>query len=435
MRVKRSTFDLAAIATAAVPGLSAVQAGRLPEDSADFDSALIVDSKGKRWRVTSPRHVDASMKLETEQSALNTLTAAARATLPFSVPTIAGTVLQGQLRTFVYHHLVGHVLDLQELETEQGRELAREIGRAIAAIHALKHDLVEASGLPVFEAEDVRRGMLSQLDHVAESGKVPPELLRRWEEMMENVAWWKFNTTVVHGDLHEERLFINDGRLQAVTGWSALRVGDPAADLAWVLGIENPDTVDAIFDAYAEARGQLGDDDLRNRAMLAAEFALASWLSGALTHADQAQIDQAEASLQQLNENILAVQRYEEEQRRAAEEAERLRLEEEQRQREEAERQRLEDEQRQRDEETVHEAEAQQEAERDAGEAAESEDAAGSEVAGSEIAGSEVAESDTTEPDADADSVGGIEDLDTTAIPVVDLDEDATDAKESKEQS
>lgn len=408
MRVKRSTFDLAAIATAAVPGLSAVQAGRLPEDSADFDSALIVDSKGKRWRVTSPRHVDASMKLETEQSALNTLTAAARATLPFSVPTIAGTVVQGQLRTFVYHHLVGHVLDLQELETEQGRELAREIGRAIAAIHALKHDLVEASGLPVFEAEDVRRGMLSQLDHVAESGKVPPELLRRWEEMMENVAWWKFNTTVVHGDLHEERLFINDGRLQAVTGWSALRVGDPAADLAWVLGIENPDTVDAIFDAYAEARGQLGDDDLRNRAMLAAEFALASWLSGALTHADQGQIDQAEASLQQLNENILAVQRYEEEQR----------------QREEAERQRLEEEQRQREEDAAaREAEAQQEAERDAGEAAESEDAAGSEVA----------ESDTTDPDADADSVGGIGDLDTTAIPVVDSDDDATDAKDSKD--
>lgn len=412
MRVKRSTFDLAAIATAAVPGLSAVQAGRLPEDSADFDSALIVDSKGKRWRVTSPRHVDASMKLETEQSALNTLTAAARATLPFSVPTIAGTVVQGQLRTFVYHHLVGHVLDLQELETEQGRELAREIGRAIAAIHALKHELVEASGLPVFEAEEVRRGMLSQLDHVAESGKVPPELLRRWEEMMENVAWWKFNTTVVHGDLHEERLFINDGRLQAVTGWSALRVGDPAADLAWVLGIENPDTVDAIFDAYAEARGQLGDDDLRNRAMLAAEFALASWLSGALTHADQAQIDQAEASLQQLNENILAVQRYEEEQRRAAEEAERLRLEEEQRQREEEQRQREEAE-RQREEEAAREAE----------EAAESED----------TAESEVAESDTTEPDAVAGSEAAIEDLDTTAIPVVDSDEDATDPKESKD--
>lgn len=412
MRVKRSTFDLAAIATAAVPGLSAVQAGRLPEDSADFDSALIVDSKGKRWRVTSPRHVDASMKLETEQSALNTLTAAARATLPFSVPTIAGTVVQGQLRTFVYHHLVGHVLDLQELETEQGRELAREIGRAIAAIHALKHDLVEASGLPVFEAEDVRRGMLSQLDHVAESGKVPPELLRRWEEMMENVAWWKFNTTVVHGDLHEERLFINDGRLQAVTGWSALRVGDPAADLAWVLGIENPDTVDAIFDAYAEARGQLGDDDLRNRAMLAAEFALASWLSGALTHADQAQIDQAESSLQQLNENILAVQRYEEEQRRAAEEAERLRLEEEQRQREEEQRQREEAE-RQREEEAAREAEAEAEET-----AAESED---------------TAESDSTEPDAATESEGAIEDLDTTAIPVVDSDEDATDPKESKD--
>ena len=339
MRVKRSTLDLAAIATAAVPGLSAVQAGRLPEDSADFDSALIVDSQGKRWRVTSPRHADASMKLETEQSALDTLTAAARATLPFSVPTIAGTVVQGQLRTFVYHHLLGHVLDLQELEADGGRQLAQGVGRAIAAIHGLKHELVEASGLPVFEAEELRRGLLSQLDHVAESGKVPPELLRRWEEMMENVAWWRFNPTVIHGDLHEERLFIHEGRLQAVTGWSALRVGDPATDLAWVLGIDNPDTVDAIFEAYGQARGQLGDDDLRNRATLAAEFALASWLSGALTHADQAQIDQAEASLNQLNENILAVQRYEAELQRAAEEAERRRIEEEKRQAEERQRQ------------------------------------------------------------------------------------------------
>ena len=350
MRVKRSTLDLAAIATAAVPGLSAVQAGRLPEDSADFDSALIVDSQGKRWRVTSPRHADASMKLETEQSALDTLTAAARATLPFSVPTIAGTVVQGQLRTFVYHHLLGHVLDLQELEADGGRQLAQGIGRAIAAIHGLKHELVEASGLPVFEAEELRRGLLSQLDHVAESGKVPPELLRRWEEMMENVAWWRFNPTVIHGDLHEERLFIHEGRLQAVTGWSALRVGDPATDLAWVLGIDSPDTVDAIFEAYGQARGQLGDDDLRNRATLAAEFALASWLSGALTHADQAQIDQAEASLNQLNENILAVQRYEAELQRAAEEAERRRIEEEkrqaeERQRQEEERRRLEEEQ------------------------------------------------------------------------------------------
>ena len=348
--MKRSTLDLAAIATAAVPGLSAVQAGRLPEDSADFDSALIVDSQGKRWRVTSPRHADASMKLETEQSALDTLTAAARATLPFSVPTIAGTVVQGQLRTFVYHHLLGHVLDLQELEADGGRQLAQGIGRAIAAIHGLKHELVEASGLPVFEAEELRRGLLSQLDHVAESGKVPPELLRRWEEMMENVAWWRFNPTVIHGDLHEERLFIHEGRLQAVTGWSALRVGDPATDLAWVLGIDNTDTGDAIFEAYGQARGQLGDDDLRNRATLAAEFALASWLSGALTHADQAQIDQAEASLNQLNENILAVQRYEAELQRAAEEAERRRIEEEkrqaeERQRQEEERRRLEEEQ------------------------------------------------------------------------------------------
>ena len=130
--------------------------------------------------------------------------------------------------------------------------------------------------------------------------------------------------------------------------------------------------MDASFEAYGQARGQLGDDDLRNRATLAAEFALASWLSGALTHADQAQIDQAEASLNQLNENILAVQRYEAELQRAAEEAERRRIEEEKRQAEE----------RQRQEEERRRAEEQRRLEEE--------------------------------------QLGAAEDLDTTAIPVVD---------------
>ena len=49
-----------------MPGIYPVGAEAVREDSGDFDSAIIADSAGRRWRVRAPRRPDASMRLEAE---------------------------------------------------------------------------------------------------------------------------------------------------------------------------------------------------------------------------------------------------------------------------------------------------------------------------------------------------------------------------------
>ena len=56
------------------------------------------------------------------------------------MPTVAGTVRQGQLSTFVYSHLAGGTCSLDDLSSGSPA-VAREIGAALAAIHDLPRSL------------------------------------------------------------------------------------------------------------------------------------------------------------------------------------------------------------------------------------------------------------------------------------------------------
>ena len=49
----RQPLHLAALAAAAVTGLSPAAVEPSPDDSADFATAVVVDTSGERWRVRS----------------------------------------------------------------------------------------------------------------------------------------------------------------------------------------------------------------------------------------------------------------------------------------------------------------------------------------------------------------------------------------------
>ncbi|CAA9229896.1 MAG: putative phosphotransferase [uncultured Arthrobacter sp.] len=297
-------MELAAIASAAVPGLAPTGVTGAPDDSADFDAALLVDAAGKQWRVRSPRHPEASMRLETELQALRAFTPAVRAELPFLIPHIAGSVRQGNLSTFVYSHLEGSTRDLETLAAG-GRGMAAEIGRALAAIHELPKALVQQANLPSYEANEFRTRKLNELDQAATTGRIPSVLLRRWEHALEDVTLWRFSPTVVHGDLHEDHLLISGSRISAVTGWTDLRIGDPADDFAWLAAVADASFVDSVYAAYAKARGA-ADQHLARRAALAAEFALAQWMVRGLAMEDPQMIAEAHDMMASLEADVVA---------------------------------------------------------------------------------------------------------------------------------
>ena len=301
--MRRKPIELAAVATAAVPGLTPTAVSSAPDDPADFDSALLLDSEGKQWRVRSPRHAEASARLETEFMVLRAFAPGIRAELPFLMPTVAGTVRQGALSTFVYSHLAGSTRSVEEL-TAGPDALAREVGAALAAIHDLPRSLVSNADLPSYTPNEFRQRRLNELDQAATTGKIPPVLLRRWEHAMEDVSLWRFNPCVVHGDLHEDNLLVDGERVTAVTGWTDLRIGDPADDMAWLVASNEQAFVDAVLRHYTASRRDAPDAHLLRRAALSAEFALAQYLVKGMAAADQTMIGEAEEMLASLAEDI-----------------------------------------------------------------------------------------------------------------------------------
>ncbi len=301
--MRRKPIELAAIATAAVPGLTPTAVSSAPDDPADFDSALLLDCDGKRWRVRAPRHAEASARLETEFLVLRAFAPGIRAELPFLMPTVAGSVRQGPLTTFVYSHLAGATRSVEELSSGPA-ELAREIGAALAAIHDLPRSLVRNADLPSYTPNEFRQRRLNELDQAATTGRIPPLLLRRWEHALEDVSLWRFNPCVVHGDLHEDNLLVDGSRVTAVTGWTDLRIGDPADDMAWLVASNEQDFVDAVLEHYTSSRRDSPDAHLIRRAALSAEFALAQYLVKGLAADNQDMISDAESMLTALAEDV-----------------------------------------------------------------------------------------------------------------------------------
>src|SRR5690606_27436577 len=206
--VPRSPLALAALASVAVPGLDVYDVLRSPLADADFDVVIVKDATGQRWMVRAPRRPAAGAALEAEMGVLRALTRAREAGLvEFEVARPAGAAtIAGETggRAIVYSDIQGAPLVLAAVEPGPG--LAASIGRTLAQIHELPTTLVEDQGLPAYGAEEYRTRRLAELDAGAQTGLVPPRLADRWEQQLENVAWWRFEPTVVHGDMGEHQL-------------------------------------------------------------------------------------------------------------------------------------------------------------------------------------------------------------------------------------
>ncbi len=303
-RVERSPLVLAALSTVAVPDLDAVDVRRASHPGPGIDAAVVIDATGGRWVTRAPRDATAGAALEAEVALLTGLgTYADSGALPFAVPRLSGAVVLPEGgRAVVHRQLPGRPVRLEELGPGPG--LAAALGRAIAAIHELPVSVVENAGLPVYEADTYRRRRLTELDEAARTGHVPAFLLRRWERALEDVSLWRFQPTVVHGDLSSEHVLVTDAEPVAILGWSETKVADPADDLAWLLVAAPQPAVDPIIEAYHLRRTELRDPHLATRALLAGELAVARWLMHGVNTDNDAVVADARSMLDELVEHL-----------------------------------------------------------------------------------------------------------------------------------
>ncbi|WP_084038308.1 phosphotransferase [Demequina sp. NBRC 110053] len=276
----RSPLALAALASVAVPGLDVYDVLRSPHTDADFDVVVVKDATGTRWVVRAPKRPAAGAALEAERSLLSALARAHDTGLvPFDVPRPRGAATLADAeggRAVVYSEIAGSPLVLSRVDPGPG--LAAAIGTALAAIHELPPTLIEDEGLPTYTAEEYRERRMAELDAAIDTGKIPPRLADRWEHQLENVAWWRFEPTVVHGDLGEHQIHVRGDAVVGIGDWMDARVADPADDLAWLAASAPEDVLESITEAYRMGRREARDPHLIDRARLASELALVRWL-------------------------------------------------------------------------------------------------------------------------------------------------------------
>ena len=298
-RPHRSALSLAAMASVAVAGLNPTRLALPQSETPERHIIGVIDTQGRHWEVHEARTDAVGASLEAEAEVLRHIGRVVDdGRLSFDVPRVSGSLRQKDAHIQVRSHVEGKPIPVETLRPGPG--MSAGLGKALGEIHELAMRVVSEAGMPVYDAEEVRRRWLSLLDDTAATGRTPPALLGRWEQALEDTALWRFRPTVVHGDLAEENVLVAGGTVVAVRGWSQAHVGDPAEDLAWVYSSAPVDCLDSIEDAYDIARSEGVDRHLRERAELVSELSLARWLLHGVRTGDKPVINDAVAMLEDL---------------------------------------------------------------------------------------------------------------------------------------
>lgn len=298
----RPPLTLAALATAAVPGLevSAVRAHTRRSHGA-FDAVEFRTADDRHLIIRVPRSQAAESEQSADLVALRALTAGIRGRLPFAVPSFIGQAPIDGTRAVVTEFIPGVVSTADQLTAHE--RLAESVGLAIAAIHSLPTGFVGDAGLPRQDAVETRESVVTLIGRAADTGHLPAALLRRWEEATDDDTLWRFRPTVVHGTLTADSI-LNDGEtVTGVLGWSGLAEGDPARDLHWLLTSRGP-AAERALGAYIAAREGGADAHLPQRALLYGELELARWLLHGIDERDDAIVDDAVGLLDGLVESV-----------------------------------------------------------------------------------------------------------------------------------
>ena len=299
----KTPLELAALATAAVPGLS-VAGLREPQFADEVLSVTgIIDSAGNKWTVTCPHSSVGGLDLDAQSGVLSRLAKAKDAKkIPFDVPRIHGTTLtpEGD-RVIVHQDLGGHPMSDDDFDNPD--LLPASLGKALAALHNLPPVIYTGINLPAYSVAECRERHLAMLDEVASQVLIPANLWNRWEAALEDLSLWRFPAAPIHGDIQGNSVIVEAGIVRAMTGFTSAHVGDPAQDIAWVLASASDAFLERFRAAYSQER-TVADLQLFTRAQLLSELAIVRWLVHGLHADDRSIISDARHMLSELSTDL-----------------------------------------------------------------------------------------------------------------------------------
>jgi macrolide phosphotransferase len=292
---------LAALAADAAPGKN-FRAIRKLRDQQGVDSLQLQDPNNFSYLFKIPTSPEGEGKLATERAVIHALSPVAEQ-LPFQIPQELGQTKDADgTQGALFSEVVGNEPDLARLAPGA---FSKTLADALSALHSLDPSLLRQAGLPEYDSTAQLHNKVSELDAMAGIGRIPANLLTRWEQALEDVGLFRYHPVVIHGSVSKDCIKLDGQRVVGLTGFENLKISDPAEDFAWLVGGGLGSTVEDTFLHYRSNRDSV-DENIWQRATLYSELELGSWLVYCLENGDESMINQAEDLLTDLRDQLEA---------------------------------------------------------------------------------------------------------------------------------
>jgi len=277
----KPSLILAALAADAMPGVSFNRIIDLTRPETGITSALLVsEADNVEVVVKVPTTNNAAAELIGEVQALKALRTAGQGALSFRVPALVGeSSAKSAQKALLFSYVSGEPFELRSNRTKE--DLTASLVGALSQIRALPTSIVSNANLPEYTPAENVRARLAELDRVVEARKIKQPLLQRWFDALEDANLFRYQPTVIHGNLTVDCVLTEGTELVGIVDWSALRVDDPAYDVAFVFELANADDSYSALLQY-EALGK-SDPNIRQRAVLYSELVWVRYLAWAMS--------------------------------------------------------------------------------------------------------------------------------------------------------
>ncbi|WP_099023638.1 phosphotransferase family protein [Mycolicibacterium palauense] len=226
-------------------------------------TTLVVDEAGHEWVMREPPPGSANGNAHDVEREAHILTALATTDVP--VPRVVGTGKSPAGSPFLMMERVqGTPLETEDeartLSPAQRRELGISVAETLGRLHRLDVSTlgITASNTP-YVVRQLRRVSAAWERVGAESRHD-----RAWRAVYAGLSDRMPEPAppvIMHGDYRLSNLLVSEGRITAVLDWELCTIGDPFADLAWLLDDWRPADEPAIVMPSPTRAGEFPDRD------------------------------------------------------------------------------------------------------------------------------------------------------------------------------
>ncbi len=299
MTVGRPSLILAALAADAAPGFT-FRSYRRVETNPDIDQLQLWDQDGASYQLLIPATPAGESEVAIELQALKIIEPH-QELLGIETPRLIGQSMDSDGAGALLLTLLGG--ETTDLAKYAPGLFSKSVGEVLARLHNLSPGIIREAGLLEYDAASILRHKVAEIDSIAQTGRVPAALLSRWEAATEDIGLFRFHPTVIHGNVSQETVMVSAQKVNGLSGWSSLKVGDPAEDLRWLTGGALRTTLEDTILNYRATR-ETADENISQRAQLYSELELGSWLVYCIANKDEKEISQAEDMIAELRDQL-----------------------------------------------------------------------------------------------------------------------------------